>query len=198
MNSRKKELERKVCEGCGSCFSAVMPHARFCSARCYGIQRYAKADKEFTCKECGSLFTSKQSKAICCSENCKAARVSRGVIAGAESRKHLRKHASRADAYKLYDYQRRSLVASRESESFSAVEIFERDGWLCQICTEEIDRSLAWPHRRSVSLDHIVPIAGGGRHVRSNVQCAHLGCNSAKGASLPRDHNVVAHQSPAP
>lgn len=184
INVRRKELEVHRCEHCFGEFSAVMPHARFCSQRCYGLQRHAQRGKEFKCQECSGSFTSKQHHATCCSPECTAARVGRAASAWHKANPAPRKHASRADAYRLYGYQRRAVVAGVEAETFSSVEIFERDGWLCQICTEEIDRSLVWPDRRSVSLDHIIPIARGGAHVRSNVQCAHLGCNSSKGSSL--------------
>ncbi|WP_369529681.1 HNH endonuclease [Bradyrhizobium elkanii] len=55
---------------------------------------------------------------------------------------------------------------------------------MCQICGDEIDRDLVFPHPRSVSLDHIIPISRGGVHRRDNTQCAHLGCNSSKGNKL--------------
>ena len=58
--------------------------------------------------------------------------------------------------------------------------IFERDGWVCGICSAPVDRVLSWPDRLSASLDHIVPFARGGAHVDSNVQCSHLVCNIRK------------------
>lgn len=59
--------------------------------------------------------------------------------------------------------------------------IFERDGWVCQLCNSPVLRFVRHPHPRSPSIDHILPVALGGQHVESNVQLAHLGCNSAKG-----------------
>jgi 5-methylcytosine-specific restriction endonuclease McrA len=65
-------------------------------------------------------------------------------------------------------------------EMFDSREIFERDGWRCGICRRRVSQKLSWPHPRSVSLDHIVPISAGGGHVRENVQCSHLECNLRK------------------
>lgn len=59
--------------------------------------------------------------------------------------------------------------------------IYERDGWMCQLCGEPVDPALIFPDRLSATLDHIVPLSLGGTHDPSNVQLAHLGCNSAKG-----------------
>lgn len=38
------------------------------------------------------------------------------------------------------------------------------------------------PHPRSPVIDHVVPIVDGGGDTRANVQLAHWGCNSRKGA----------------
>lgn len=62
------------------------------------------------------------------------------------------------------------------------MEVFERDNWTCGICDEPVDQDIKWPDPRSVSLDHIVPLALGGAHSRANTQCSHLTCNVRKGA----------------
>lgn len=72
-------------------------------------------------------------------------------------------------------------------ESFTDGEIFERDGWTCGLCDTPVDPLLSHPDPLSASLDHVVPIAKGGGHVRANVQCAHLRCNLSK-----RDRHKVA------
>lgn len=66
-------------------------------------------------------------------------------------------------------------------ELFDESEIFDRDGWLCQLCGEPVDPSEGPRHPKSKSLDHIIPLSKGGLHTRENSQLAHLGCNSAKG-----------------
>ena len=42
------------------------------------------------------------------------------------------------------------------------MEIGERDGWICGICDEPIDKTLRFPNQQSPSLDHIKPLSLGG------------------------------------
>jgi len=79
------------------------------------------------------------------------------------------------------NHLRRVRMYDGQYERFDYLEIFERDGWVCQLCLLPIDQELKWPDLMSVSLDHIVPVSKGGNHVRDNVQAAHLGCNMSKG-----------------
>ena len=63
--------------------------------------------------------------------------------------------------------------------------VMKRDGGLCKLCGKPVDTT----DRRGNGLgyyyptiDHIVPLSKGGEHVMSNVQLAHMICNSRKGA----------------
>jgi 5-methylcytosine-specific restriction endonuclease McrA len=58
--------------------------------------------------------------------------------------------------------------------------IAARDRWRCGICREPVNPSLHWPHLRSGSLDHIVPIAEGGGSDPANLRLAHLTCNARR------------------
>lgn len=60
-------------------------------------------------------------------------------------------------------------------------EIFERDGWTCQLCGEQVDRGARFPDPAMASIDHVVPVAEGGADTPENVQTAHLGCNWSRG-----------------
>ena len=62
--------------------------------------------------------------------------------------------------------------------------VFERDDWTCRLCGKPIDRSLRVPHPEAATLDHVIPRALGGAHDLSNLQCAHMGCNSSKGTRV--------------
>ena len=63
--------------------------------------------------------------------------------------------------------------------------IYERDGWLCQLCGEPVDidadlqRDDAAP-----SLDHIIPrsLQTVPDHSDDNLRLAHRGCNARRGA----------------
>ena len=84
-----------------------------------------------------------------------------------------------------YSQRRRARMQTQEIEIFSDLEIFERDGWICQICFDVIDPEIKLPDVMCVSLDHIMPISRGGSHTRINVQAAHLKCNTKKANVVP-------------
>lgn len=65
-------------------------------------------------------------------------------------------------------------------EPYRDVDIFERDSWRCGLCRKRIGKSYAYPHPRSASIDHIVPLSQDGEDAPHNVQAAHLVCNIAK------------------
>ncbi len=67
--------------------------------------------------------------------------------------------------------------------------VLDRDKGMCGLCGNRIDPSLMYPHPKSFSLDHRIPLASGGKHEYSNAQSAHLSCNLSKG---DRRGNVFA------
>lgn len=180
----RKQPERKICCNCGSAFFAIKSHARYCSASCCSKVIYKTLSFPHKCVECGVDFTSKQRKAFVCGPECGLARSVKGGHKGASIHSFPQIHPSRAVAYKIYADNRRDLLAKQPGDRYSAQEIFRRDGWICQICNDPVDRSLKFPDKRSACIDHIVPIIAGGNDLRSNVQCAHFDCNSKKGASV--------------
>lgn len=58
--------------------------------------------------------------------------------------------------------------------------IYERDRGRCGLCRKRVGRTFRWPDQRAASLDHVIPLAKGGRDEAANVQLAHLGCNIKK------------------
>lgn len=70
---------------------------------------------------------------------------------------------------------------ARVGEPFTRQYVGERDSWQCALCGEPIDPTLKWPDPMSQSLEHIVPLALGGEHVKENCTIAHLSCNSRGG-----------------
>lgn len=48
----------------------------------------------------------------------------------------------------------------------------------CAICGEQMNWELG-----EVTMDHIIPLAQGGKDAKSNWQLAHLECNKSKGSS---------------
>ena len=72
-------------------------------------------------------------------------------------------------------------------------EVYERDGWVCGLCTLPIDRELSWPHKWSASLDHIVPQSHMliPDHSALNLRAVHLQCNSMRGDGSNMSENEL-------
>jgi 5-methylcytosine-specific restriction endonuclease McrA len=92
--------------------------------------------------------------------------------------------ACREGIHYLYRATRASRLA-KGAESFPAREIYERDGWVCQLCFDPVDPEARWGDPWYASLDHIIPLSRGGPHARANVQLAHQRCNRRKWAHMP-------------
>jgi 5-methylcytosine-specific restriction endonuclease McrA len=76
------------------------------------------------------------------------------------------------------DRMRAKKVAA--GERINPFDIFERDGWKCQLCGKRIKRGAIVPDPMAAVIDHIHPLANGGEHTARNVQCAHFLCNSKR------------------
>lgn len=111
------------------------------------------------CMDCGQPYATKTV-------------VNSGVCKRCQERRYGKNHRSRAKRYGV------------PYEPIDVRDVFERDGWICGICSEPVDREAKAPHPNSASLDHVIPMARGGGHLYENVQCAHFLCNSLKGARL--------------
>lgn len=92
----------------------------------------------------------------------------------------VKNHPDRVMIQRNANLVRRARKKGAYLEKFSRDEILERDGWVCGICCEPIDKSLKWPHRGYATIDHIIPLVRGGEHSRKNVQAAHFSCNCSK------------------
>jgi 5-methylcytosine-specific restriction endonuclease McrA len=76
--------------------------------------------------------------------------------------------------------QRLSVVICERVDPF---EIFERDRWTCRLCGVKTPGKLRGTHEPSAPvLDHIIPLALGGPHTRTNLQCLCYKCNATKAA----------------
>lgn len=111
------------------------------------------------CEMCGAIVTGTAAKRVC--RPCLVRKT-----------RPIRKHRGRA---------RHHGVAY---EAIDPVKVFDRDGWRCQVCgvkTPKAKRGTFAPN--APELDHRIPMALGGGHLWSNVQCCCRACNGAKGAT---------------
>lgn len=65
---------------------------------------------------------------------------------------------------------------------------------VCMLCGQPIDRGVKFPHPLSGTVDHILPVAKGGRSTMDNLQVAHLICNRMKSDKITMDTYKEAHQ----
>jgi hypothetical protein len=85
-----------------------------------------------------------------------------------------------ADMKRQAYIKRRRLLETAKQEPYSRLAVFERDGWICQLCYEPIDPTIKGRKSKAASIDHVIPLALGGDDTPDNVQAAHFGCNSGK------------------
>jgi 5-methylcytosine-specific restriction endonuclease McrA len=161
---------RRVCRSCRKVKS--VPYGR----------REDSAYISRDCPVCGEQFTPSAARVRTCSRAC--GQILRQGDPTPESRATLSLSRDERERlrWQVKNRRRRALKRSAKSEPYTLAEIAARDKYRCQLCRRKVDMSLKAPHRRSPTIDHVIPIVEGGDDVRANVQLAHWGCNSSKGA----------------
>ena len=144
-----------------------------------------RGSRTATCAYCGQPFTSVKRSGgpwtRCCSKSCARRLEIRegrhplqdGKQVGRDPEK-LRANGERARR------TRRARLAGAEREAYTLAEVAKRDGFRCWLCRRKVNMSLRYPHPRSASIDHVVPLSQGGNDVKANVRLAHLGENIAR------------------
>lgn len=87
--------------------------------------------------------------------------------------------------------KRRLRINAAGWDGISDGAILERDRWRCGICRQRIGRSFRYPHARSASVDHIIPLSQGGSDTQWNKRAAHLGCNQSRHNGRPGEQWVL-------
>ena len=72
---------------------------------------------------------------------------------------------------------------------FSRINIFSRDGFMCQYCGGR-------PSRSGLHLAHVIPRAQGGRTTWENVVCCCVSCNRRKGGRTPAQAGIPLRRKP--
>jgi len=90
--------------------------------------------------------------------------------------------------------RKQSIKRMLKKALFDREDVANRDGWMCRICGEAVDQTIAYPDKRSGCSGHDVAPSKGGKHDWSNVHLAHLGCAVDRRA---RDLAAVAKDAAA-
>ena len=115
---------------------------------------------------------------------------------GEESCEPCRKAAREARLTRNRDGQRtasrrRRLRHQTSWDGVSDEEILDRDNWMCWICKRRIGKTLKYPHPRSASIDHLIPLALGGDDTAFNKKAAHLRCNITRQTGAADEHPML-------
>lgn len=204
------------CTRCGITFEhSYGANTRFCSAECR--RPAAKQNRPADCKGCGASYIRRSSGQQYCSRECRAkssaSKLPRpclrcGITFRPGPYRNAGKFCSRGCAFAAIKeghplarekgVQRgggRSIKARCEHYGapytpISKRAIFDRSGWVCQLCGCDLLRRQGREENgridgRSPTVDHIVPVSlgpGSPGHVWGNVQAACRRCNVLKGA----------------
>lgn len=196
-----------TCQRCGLVSMSAQPGKKWCSERCKKGRTARKSRPTCSelvlasCRLCHSLRVVRSARPPRCP--CRIVVRPDGPLAcedcGQDRPPRSAQFCSDCAARRLADRRRRIRRAAKKKRGSSANrdrgrarragvayepidrrKVYARDGWRCGICRKAVNSKLKYPDPMSASLDHIVPIAAGGGHLYSNVQCAHWECNVLK------------------
>lgn len=180
-------LPDRACDHCSAAFSPSRPRMRFCSAGCrhaaHAAARLVVRDL-MPCAHC-QVWASMTQKQIYCSKNCSALDqnrmrlVGQQVFACGHCGADFARPAARGQRPKwcpaCRSKKRQINVPKRVRRA-----VYERDGWICQICYEPVDRDAAPRTDWSPTVDHIVPRSVAVDDSPENLRLAHHWCNSVR------------------
>jgi len=144
-------------------------------------EKAVKARQYKLCVICNTNRAMNNGKSNCC-ENCKDSY----VIKQKEKQRETARLYRKTDTYKVHKRKgkakRRALIRGATlTERIDPFNIFDRDGWTCQICGVKTPKAMRGKNKsNSPELDHIVPLSKGGNHVINNLQCLCRSCNGLK------------------
>jgi 5-methylcytosine-specific restriction endonuclease McrA len=95
------------------------------------------------------------------------------------------RHPSKVAEHRATYCATRRLRINVSPERIDPNSVFAQDEWTCQMCFTYTPPALRGKRAaHAPQLDHVIPLAMGGPHVRWNVQTLCFECNASKGARL--------------
>lgn len=200
---KPRPAEWRTCELCGSAFETHNSAQRFCGATCRDRSKYMNATRR-PCDVCGLPTGTKHTDyrtsgpvrhrdCIPAPDHGTASRYKYGCRCS-ECRNAIRITAKKYRSKRIAEGRpiRRHGGSGPYIPESVRVSVYERDGYVCQLCGLDTDRFASGNDDWFPSLDHIVPKSLGGGHEVSNLRTAHRVCNSSRGARVD-DAVVIAH-----
>jgi len=156
----KRYIGRKNSRLCGDSDCCKEDERR--KSRAHLIRKDARDRTARACLECGGVFSPEY---------------------GNKHRRYCSTDCSEKSNKRVAKRKRRALERGVEAEAVNPSDIFNRDGWCCHLCGIRTPRRLRGTRDdRAPEMDHIIPLAVGGKHVADNLACACRRCNIAKGS----------------
>jgi endogenous inhibitor of DNA gyrase (YacG/DUF329 family) len=191
---RQPTTHEKPCTVCGRSIKGTF-RQKFCSAECSAIAHTK------VCARCQQPFVADgySDRRRFCSKRCRAlaSRTNIAVCKNCNETFHFATHGRRdrplycchpcylEDRFGIKRSRGRKAVMARSNTAKVRTAIFERDRYRCWLCEKPINARLKWPHPKSASIDHYIPVAEGGTDDPGNLCAAHLVCNIVRHTAPP-------------
>lgn len=150
---------------CSACRTARREKWEVCGRECADCGRKTGSPNKVRCWRCAN----QSAGTVCCVHGCEKWAQAKGLC----------------PTHYVYQWrQARGLIGGRGTwiEPKRRLAIYERDGWVCQICYLPIAVDAPVNDDYAPSLDHITPRSAGGGHETDNLRLAHRLCNAKRGA----------------
>lgn len=140
-------MSGRSCARCGVDISHRDKRSRHCSPRCRDRDYEGAAVGTIRrCENCSAEFAPTKGTQRFCSKSCR-------------DRADVIRNRS---AYNQRNAERRARErGARIGDRFTREDVFDRDGYICQLCLTPIDWDLVGRNPGAASLDHIVPLNKG-------------------------------------
>lgn len=194
--ANSNRLYEKFCIVCGNSFLGNSYKASICSDKCRDSHA---VNKEYNGKytalnvcPCGKLLAGKKY----CDDKCNKAAQRRAratqvhmCVCGTEYQGRKYRNGCEDCRLKQKRLKHQQAKARRRArkraiayQPINNEKIFARDGWRCAYCNRKVyPRNPHKPNKpKEATLDHVIPISKGGKHIEENVVCACRECNSLK------------------
>lgn len=175
-----QHFKPKACAWCGTEFTPTAPRATYCTPECFKaknrerMRKYREANKQ-RLHEHRRKYDEANRERI--RERDRAWRNANKETANESIRRWRANNPNKVGAAA-------ACRAKAELEGNATPKLIETK-WeagdkICILCGEPIDPALKAPHNMSRTIEHLTPIARGGRHDIDNIDFAHYGCNARK------------------